>query len=85
MIADGEDNDRSSADDSDGAADIDAGHAGHHQIDDGKVRRPFMEHFQTLFRVVGGADLVALRSQCGAQDSCDLCFVVNYQNSFLHS
>ena len=65
----------------DGAADLDAAHARHHQVGDHQVRRPLAEEPQALFGIVGRAHVVALRGERGAQHARDLRFVVDDQNS----
>ena len=68
----------------DGPADFDAAHGGHHQVRDHQVRRPVAEKAQALLGIVGGANIVSLRGKCGAQHPRNLGLVVNNQNSSRH-
>jgi len=68
----------------DGAGDFDAGQTGHHEVSDDEVGRPLAEDLQSLFRIVCGADVIALCGECGAEYSRDLWFVVDNQNSAGH-
>ena len=70
--------------DADGAADLDAAHARHHQVGNDQVGRPILEDVQALLGIVGGAHVVALRGERGAQHARDLRFVVDDQNSAGH-
>ena len=68
----------------DGAADIDAAHARHHQVGDHQVGRPVAKDAQALLGIVGGAHIVSLRGERGAQHPRNLRLVVNNQNSSRH-
>ncbi len=84
VVAHGEDQHRSGELSADGAADLDAAHAGHHQVGDDQVGRPVLEDAQALLGIVGGAHVVALRGERGAQHARNLRFVVDDQNSARH-
>ena len=84
LIADGEDDDRGTILAANGAAEIDAGHAGHHEVGDDEVRIPFLEEAHGFFGIVHGAHVVALCGKRGAEYASDLKFVVHYKNAFRH-
>lgn len=85
LIANGENEDGGAAGAADGAAEVDAGHAGHHEVGDDEVGMPFLEETEGLFGVIRGAHVVALGGERGAQDAGDLDFVVYDEDSFRHS
>ncbi len=68
----------------DGAADLNAAQAGHHQVSNHQVRRPIVKEQQALLRIVGGAHVKALRGESGAQYAGNLRFVVDNQDSARH-
>jgi len=84
VVADGEYEDGGGGGGADGAADVDAGHGGHHEVGDDEVRRPFAVEQEAFFGVVCGADAVSLRSERGAEDASDLGFIVDNQDSAGH-
>jgi hypothetical protein len=68
----------------DGAGDLDAAQARHHEVGHDQVRRPILEDQKALLGIVGGAHVIALRGERGAQHPRDLRFVVDDQNSARH-
>jgi len=84
LIAHRENEDGGTALAADGAAEFDTAHTGHGQIGDDQVRIPLLDEAQSLFRIVGGTDVVALGRQRGAQDARDLNFIVDYEDAFGH-
>ena len=85
VLADRKNQHRRGAAGADGAADLHAAHARHHQVGNHQVRRPIAEELQAFFGIVGGAHVVALRGERGAQHPRNLRFVVDNQNSARHS
>ena len=84
VVAHGENQHRNRGLGADGAADLDAAQAGHHQVGHNQVRRPIAEQQQALLGIVGGAHVKALRGERGAQHAGNLRFVVDHQNSARH-
>ena len=84
LIAHGKDEDRGAGFAANGATKIDAGHAGHHEVGDDEVGIPFLKEAQSFLGIVGGADVVTLRGERGAQHASDLNFVVDDEDAFGH-
>ncbi len=84
LIAHGEDEDGCAGFAANRAGEINAGHAGHHQVGDDEVGVPFFKETEGFLGIVGGADVVTLRGERGAQDACDLNFVVHHEDAFGH-
>lgn len=68
----------------DGTAEFDSGHLGHHEVGDDQVGGPVAEELKTLFGIVGRAHIVALRTKRCTQHAGDLRFVVDDKDTFGH-
>lgn len=66
-------------------AQIDARYLRHHEIGDHQIRRPLGKGTQGLFRVVGGAHIVALRQKRRTQNTGDLRLIIDDKDSFRHT
>lgn len=66
------------------AAKLDAGHAGHHQVGDHQIGRPFLKGPQRFFGIIRGAHVISLRRERRAQDPGYLRFIVDDQYAFRH-
>jgi hypothetical protein len=84
LVANRENQDGNGGLSADGAAEFNAGHAGHHQVGDDEVGLPVLEDAHGFLGVVHGAHIVALSRERGAQHARDLNFVVNDQDAFGH-
>ena len=80
----GEHDDRQAAGLADGAADVDARHAGHHQVQHHHVRMEALHHLQGLLAVVGALVLIALGAQVQPQRLVHHRIVVGDQNKWIH-
>jgi len=84
VVADGENQNGRGGDSADGAANIDTGHAGHHEVSDDKIGSPLAKEANAFLWFVGGAHVEALCGERGAEHAGNLRFVVNNENTAWH-